>query len=166
MNRYARALGWLHGAGSWWAVVIGVWITVDVVSRAFFNRPIQGTAEWVAYSLPFVTFLQIAHILRERRHLRSPLIGDFVGERARAGLAVPAYLLGIALFLLCAYAVWRPMWTAWRDSESVGDGVVEIPSGPLWSVIFLGCALMAVEFAIALAAAARMAFDKRSDDRA
>jgi TRAP-type C4-dicarboxylate transport system permease small subunit len=156
---YGRVLGLLHGVGSSWAIVMAAWIVLDVLGRALFNHPLQGTAEVVAYSLPFATFLQIPYVLRARAHLRSPLIEDLLGEPGRAGFAALGCALGIALFGLGVYSIWTPMITAWQAGESVGDGVVEIPSGPLWTAILTGCVLMVTQFSIELVGSLRIIFN-------
>lgn len=156
---YGRALGLLHGVGSYWVVVIAAWIALDVLGRALFNHPLQGTAEVVAYSLPFATFLQIPYVLRARAHLRSPLIEELFSERGRAGFAALGCMLGIVLFTLGAYSIWTPMITAWQAGESVGDGVVEIPSGPLWAAIFTGSVLMVTQFSVELVGSLKTLFN-------
>lgn len=158
MGWYGRALGLLHGVGSYWAIVIAAWITLDVLGRALFDRPLQGTAEVVAYSLPFATFLQIPYVLRAHAHLRSPLIEDLLSERGCAGFVALGCMLGMVLFSLAVYSIWTPMITAWQAGESVGDGVVEIPSGPLWAAIFTGCVLMITQFSIELAGSLKVIF--------
>ncbi len=144
-------LGFLHAVGSYWTIALAAWIALDVAGRTFFNHPLQGTVEVVGYSLPFATFLQIPYVLRAKAHLRSPLIEDYCGIRGRAILATLACLLGVTLFSLGAYSVWPAMMTAWRAGESIGDGVVAIPAGPLWTAIFSGCILMLVQFLFDLA---------------
>jgi len=161
---YGRTLLALHAIGSSWTIALAVWITLDVTSRALFNRPLTGTAEIVAYSLPFATFLQIPYILRIHAHLRSPLFDGLLPERGRAALATLACLLGVGFFGLGAYSVWSPMAAAWRAMETVGDGVIAIPSGPLWTAIFTGCLLLIVQFLVECGSSLKAVLDPAMAD--
>lgn len=143
---FGRILAALHILASYWILAILVWILADVAGRVFFSSPFPGTAEVVAYSLPLITFLQIPHVLRTRRHLRSPIFEDRLGPRGRGLFGILACLLGLSLFALAAYSSWTPMLSAWRGGEYFGEGTIRIPSGPAWTVILASCFLMAAQF--------------------
>lgn len=143
---YEQILNILYSIGSYWSVALSLWIVADVLGRTLLNKPLEGTAELVAYSLPFATFIQIPWILRQRGHLRSPLFDDWLSDGAKKMFNAFGGLIGITVFSMACYSIWDPMLSAWENRETIGDGALNLPAGPLWLAILTGCGLMIVEF--------------------
>lgn len=143
---FGGILAALYTCASYWVLVIMAWILADVAGRVLLGRPIPGTAEIVAYSLPVITFLQIPHVLRAQQHLSASILGERLGPRGRALIGILTSLIGVALFALATYSSWKPMVTAWTAGEYVGEGAMRIPAGPAWTVIVASCVLMAAQF--------------------
>jgi len=147
INRsYEQFLSFMYSIGSYWSVALSLWIVADVLGRTLLNKPMEGTAELVAYSLPFATFMQIPWILRQRAHLRSPLFDEWLSKGVKKMFFAFGNLIGILVFFLACYSIWKPMLIAWENNETVGNGALDLSAGPLWLSIFLGCGFMIIEF--------------------
>jgi TRAP-type C4-dicarboxylate transport system permease small subunit len=136
----------LYKVGSYWVLVMMAWILADVGGRVMLGRPFSGTAEMVAYSLPIITFLQIPYVLAVKWHLRASILGKQLGPRGNQLIGVLTGVIGVALFGLAALSCWKPMVTAWAAGQYLGEGDIQIPAGPAWTVIIASCVLMVIQF--------------------
>ncbi len=137
----------LNALGSLWIAAIGLLITADVVGRAFFASPIFGVPEIVKISVVGIVWLQMAHTLRSGGHLRSNVILDRLPARGRHVADVLAFVLGATIFALVAYTAWAPMIESWEIGEFEGEYPVRVPTYPIRSLLVVGAALTAVQFA-------------------
>lgn len=150
---HAGLAGLLNFLGAITIALMALLICADVVGRAFFGLPIFGVPEIVKISVVAIAWLQMAHTLRIGAHLRTTVLVDRMSGRARRIATIIATLLGMAMFALIVYAGWHNMVEAWRIGEFEGDHPVRVPTAPVHTIVLLGAALTAIQFAVLLAEA-------------
>lgn len=138
----------IHVISAFWILMIAVLIIVDVLGRALFSSPLQGTTEIIRNSVVAITFLQLPLAILSGSMLRTEVISEFLGPNGRRFLRTLAYLLGLALFALIVYADWRPAMLAYRIGEYEGEGALRVPVWPVHVVLIITSAMCAVAYAI------------------
>jgi TRAP-type C4-dicarboxylate transport system permease small subunit len=103
IDRIAVFLALAAGAA---VFVLAGLITVDVVSRRFFGRSVQGTDELGGYALAMVGSLGMAYVLSRREFTRIDLFFRYMPIAVQRVLHVAAYvaLAGVVVFFC---------WHAW-----------------------------------------------------
>lgn len=147
---YLRTITGASMVGAIWTFLLMFVIVFDVIGRAFFNIAFVGTAEIVRNSIVGIIFLQMAHVLRMDRHIRTTVILDKVSPKAARVLETLASACGLLLFILLFYSEWGPAWNALRDGEYEGEGAFPIPTFPVHLLILIGTLLMIIQFAVSL----------------
>jgi TRAP-type mannitol/chloroaromatic compound transport system permease small subunit len=156
LTTFDRALGVLivtsNNIGSLVIVAMTFAVVADVSGRYLLNSPINGTAEMVTMAVVVVLYLQLAYTLRSGRMTRSdaffdrlvvrrPVIGHLLGVLFAVG--------GICLMAAIMTGAWPKWLTAWREGYYVGViDVFTFPEWPLLLIIFVGCGLTALQFAL------------------
>ena len=140
----------LNAIATFWVFCLMFLIVADVLGRTAFNNPLLGVQEIVKNSIVAICFLQIGHVLRENRHIRSTLIISRLPPLASNLLNVMANAVGLTLFILLCVGDWGLNWTAWVVKEWEGEGSLNVPTYPVRSIIFLGGALISIQFALNL----------------
>ena len=147
---HARLIALLSAIGTVWIFFLMVLILIDVIGRGAFNTPLIGVPEMVRFSIVGIVFLQLPQTLRTGGLTRSDvLLGKLLERRARLGHALQGafHLTGLALFIILFVTLWPVMIAAFRAGDFYGAaGVVQIPTGPLFIIIMVGCAAMSLQF--------------------
>jgi TRAP-type C4-dicarboxylate transport system permease small subunit len=145
-----------HAAG-WAYILCSVFITFDVVARAFFGFSSKATVEITGYMLAGGIAWGLAHTLARRAHIRVDVLVN------RLPLGLRAWLHLLALVLLGVFAVFAA-WAAWElvDESALFDAhdnsalriPLVLPQG-LWAfgiAVFVAMlAALLLESALALA---------------
>ncbi len=131
----------IHVLSAFWILLIAFVIVADVIGRAVFSAPLQGTTEVIRNSVVAITFLQLPLAVLSGSMLRTEIVNELLGPNGRRFLRILAYLLGFALFALIAYADWRPASVAYRIGEYEGEGALRVPVWPV-HFILIGSAIM------------------------
>jgi TRAP-type mannitol/chloroaromatic compound transport system permease small subunit len=123
-----------------------------VTGRYIFNAPINGTAEMVTLAVVAVLYLQLSYTLRSGRMTQSDAFySRFAARHPKAGSVVGLlfHLAGICLAAAIMSGAWPKFLTAWREGFYVGViDVFTFPEWPLILIIFIGCGLTALQFAM------------------
>jgi TRAP-type mannitol/chloroaromatic compound transport system permease small subunit len=156
LTTFDRALGVLivasNNLGSLVIVTMTFAVVADVSGRYLLNSPINGTAEMVTMAVVVVLYLQLAYTLRSGRMTRSDAFFDRLVERRPAighALGVLFAIGGICLMAAIMAGAWPKWLTAWWEGYYVGViDVFTFPEWPLLLIIFIGCGLTALQFAL------------------
>lgn len=120
-------------------VLMMLHMTADVFMKYFFNAPITGTVETVAfYYMVGVVFLPLSFIELKGRHIAVDLLVQRLSDTGQR------ICLGIALLLSCIFftmMAWQSSIDAWRAM-----GVGEIVMGPTELVIWPSRFILPVSF--------------------
>lgn len=121
-------------------------VSVDVLMRYFFGRPLGWTTEISEYSLLYITFLGAAWVLREDGHVSVDLLPDMLSERRRVLLDVFTSLLGTtACLLLTIYGSLVTYNVFVRGIKSIT--LLGFPMALVHGVIPFGSLFLTIEFA-------------------
>ena len=145
-----RSAGWMNSLATLWAFALALVILADVLGRAVFGQPLQGTKEIVANSIVAIVFLQFPLAVRDGAFLRTTLIYDRLPGLGRRIIDAVGYLIGFVLFAAMAAGGWQDMLIGWRIGEFEGEGALRVPVYPVRTVIVVLSALCAAGFALLL----------------
>lgn len=117
-------------------VIMMLVVVADVVLRAVFNVPVQGTYDVVSIALLVMVMFGMAPVVARRGEILIDLIDDFLPAWALRLLSLVAALLGVSLFAFCGWSMIGPAMDSWR----YGDRSLElgVPQWTLWLAAFLG----------------------------
>ena len=136
------------GAGG--IIFLMVIIMIDVLGRNLLNQPFTGTPEIVRNMIVGITFLQLAHVLKNGRHIRSTVLVELLPPWGQKALNIFANLAGLLLFCLVIYSTWTPTWAALENGSYEGEGSLRIPTFPAYLVILIGSLFMVLQFAVSI----------------
>ena len=153
-----------HLAG-WAYLVCALFMTFDLVARAFFGFSSQATVEITGYTLAGGIAWSLAHTLFRRAHIRVDVFVNRLPVRLRA----PLHVLSLALLTALTVLI---VWTAWElvDESALFDAHdnsalrIEMvwPQG-IWAfgitAFLLACLVLLAEAILALAAGQGAALD-------
>ncbi len=95
----------------WTTIVAGIALTVmlavsvvDVVGNKVFNRPVQGTSDYLSFLALITVAFALSYALVEKAHVQVDLFINKLPPRARAGVMALVDLLGTGLFLFLTWA--------------------------------------------------------------
>lgn len=147
-SRYATGLAALAVA------LMILHVVIDILSRTLFDRPLLGTAEFVAeIYMPFAIFAALIGVQAQDAQIRVDLIDRLLSDRVRRVLDA-AIALGIAV--IGAFLAWHTgdqAVVAAGRGESIDLIRFSVPSWPGKAIVSVGFGLMAV-------VAAAQAFDR------
>lgn len=146
---FGRFLSALNLIAALLIVGIMLLITADVVGRAVLSMPLYGVPELTKFSIICMVWLQMAYTLRQRQrqHLRSTLILGALPLLPRRAVLLLNCLAGGVLMALIAWYSWPEAVRAYRFNVFEGEHPVRVPTWPIWSIVVLGSALTAIEYA-------------------
>jgi TRAP-type C4-dicarboxylate transport system permease small subunit len=151
---FARLIGVMNAVGTLWIIGLMVLINADIFGRNILNAPIAGVPELVSFSIVGIVFLQLAHTLRSGSMTRSDVLLNVLERRAprvRLGLLALFHLAGALLLAMIAWKFWPSVAQAWQFPQRhfMGNpGFFMIPQWPLFALMFIGIAAIAMQFLI------------------
>ncbi len=145
-----KLLGWIARTllilASMLAFALCFLVVADVVGRAGFNHPVQGTPEIVSSSIVVICYLMAAYAIISGGMMQVTLITDNVPPTARAVLGVLSCLLGAALFGLIGWGAVERFTTAWTSGAYEGEGALRVPTWPVRLAVLSGSVLAALAY--------------------
>ena len=133
-------------AGRLALLLMVVLITVDVVLRYFFNRPIKGSYELVEFMMVFLVFSGLAFTQQKKSHVAVSLLTEKLSPGTNAVLSS---ITGVLCFAILALVSWRSIVQA-ESVRTAGtcSGVLFIPHYPFMWVVAAGAVLLTVQYLI------------------
>ena len=127
-------------------------VTTDIILRFLFSAPISGVTEIVEISIVIIVYLQLTHTLKVGRMTRSdalyssilrryPPVGHIMGIFFSAA--------GIGLMIAIVKGGWPKWLQAFHGGHFIGNtGVFTFPEWPQRLILVIGCAMVAIQFAL------------------
>lgn len=140
-----KIISFLNAVGTIWIGLLMFIIVADVVGRGLFNSPLQGVPEIVKNSIVGLTFLQIAHVLKEGRHIRTTVLYDRANDTVKKIIDLVTNVIGVIIFALLFYAILEPAKQAFLLKTFEGNAV-RIPTFPTYFLILIGSFFMVMQF--------------------
>ncbi|MFC1869139.1 TRAP transporter small permease subunit [Thermodesulfobacteriota bacterium] len=116
----------------------------DVVMRYFFKQPQIWVLEITEYSLLFMTFLSTAWLLKNGGHVKMDLVLLLFKPRTRVIINIFTTTLLAILFLVITWYGVKVTYEQFEFSYFTSTPL-EVPTGPLMSVIPIGCFLLFIQ---------------------
>jgi len=91
-----------------------VMITVEVITRYFFNIPIPGSVEIGGFALVYITFLGAAWLLRSEGHVRMDFLASRVGPKTQLVLNIITSVIGAMVCIVIAWYSAKFTWDAFQ----------------------------------------------------
>jgi TRAP-type C4-dicarboxylate transport system permease small subunit len=139
ISRVARVASLLAGVAT---LVIALAITLDVLLRYFWNRPLLLVDELSGFLQVFIIFGGLAYTFVSGGHVRVDLVTSHLRPVARAWLRAATLALGLGLIVVVIWVTTQSAYTAYRYGR-----VSAVMLYPLWLPMLLipaGLLLMAV----------------------
>lgn len=134
-----------HVAGSVVLALVSVSIIVNIVGRAM-GHQFAWASELSGYGVVCATYLGLAYVLREGRHVKVELLTERLSPRARAVMRI----LGDDLFtvVFSVIIVWKSLGlTQVARQSGMVTPLLELPVWPLTLALPVGVALFGLEAA-------------------
>lgn len=141
-NRLLNSLAVLGGAI---VLMIAVLVTIAVLSRYYFGKPMAWSIEIIEYSLLYLTFMGGAWLLRENGHVRIDILIRRLPEKLQRAVNIIPDIIGI-IISLCL------VWSGAKITlESYHAGTVlykflGVPRYLIFWVIPFGSLLLLIQF--------------------
>ena len=140
----------MNSIGTLWVFGMMFIICADIASRNFFNHPLNGVPEIIAFSIAGTIYLQLANTLHAGRFTRAELLIEWLEvKRPLAGRIFNAVfnLFGIIVFIIMVQGFWGEFSDAWVENEIAGvPGVVTFIVWPFYLILLIGAAATGIEF--------------------
>jgi TRAP-type C4-dicarboxylate transport system permease small subunit len=126
-------------------MVFAMMITVvyGVIMRYVFNVPVRWVAEVSEFIMVALTFLALAHVQRQRKHINIKIFIERQSGITKAMLGVATDLAALVIFVLLTWASWGFAVKAWRSSF-VSDAAA-FPLFPPRLFVPLGAGVMCLQ---------------------
>jgi TRAP-type mannitol/chloroaromatic compound transport system permease small subunit len=156
LNFLRRIFDWIvvtaNAAASGWIFVLMALVTSDIVLRFVFDSPISGVTEIVEISIVIILYLQLTHTLKVGRMTRSDALYSAILRRYPAVGNIMGFFFsaaGVGLVIAIIKGGWPKWLQAYHGNFFVGNvGVFTFPEWPQRLVLVIGCALLAIQFAL------------------
>ena len=134
IDRAADLLGHL---AAWMFFLTGAMITYEVLARYLFNAPTIWAAELSQLLLLWGSFMAMATLLRQRAHIRIPLLTARLGDRGRQACEAFALVFIAGFSAVAAWNGWFIAYDSFERGRSTGT-MLNIPNWWSEMVIPLG----------------------------
>ena len=156
LNFLRRIFDWIvvtaNAAASGWIFVLMALVTSDIILRFVFASPISGVTEIVEISIVIILYLQLTHTLKVGRMTRSDALYSTILRRYPAVGNIMGFFFsaaGVGLMIAIIKGGWPKWIQAYHGNFFVGNvGVFTFPEWPQRLILVIGCALLAIQFAL------------------
>ncbi|GIP62386.1 TRAP transporter small permease [Virgibacillus pantothenticus] len=127
MDRWIKQLAKLsHFAAQFILFVMAMFITLDVLSRWLWNRPITGTVDFTELGLSMVIFLSIAYTHVKEEHITIDFFVERFSTRTQFILDGFIHLIIAVLLVLVAWSTGRYAVRLYHANTVTGDLAISL----------------------------------------
>ncbi len=131
--------------GAFSILAMMIHITIDVISRAFFNSPMSGTVTFVShYYMVICAFLSLALAERRDAHISVEVFTELMPQSTQRHLASWFYLLSFGVFGFLTYRTAFDTYDKFAMGSFQIEGDLAIVMWPSHLVLPVGFGLMAL----------------------
>lgn len=143
---FDRTVGLLFLLASALVIFIMVSVTTEVfIARFLLDRPQTWVVDISEYSLLFITFLGTAWVLKRGGHVKMDLVLTRLNSRAQLVINTITSTIGAIICLALTWYGARASWNAFQLGLTTAT-VLDLPRGPIFAVIPIGCFLLSIQF--------------------
>lgn len=129
-------------------------ICADIVMRNLLSLPVNGVAEFVAYAVVGLVFMQLGSTIRHERLIAAVFLTEPLKNRSPATWLCAQAIFSIAAFLVLVFAVrylWGDFFSAYNGQEFLGaTGAYQIFTWPFKLIVAFGISVALVEIVLRL----------------
>lgn len=130
----------VNAIGSCLIVGMVLFMSVNVVLRYVFARPVKGVVELEEFMLVMVVFLGLAHTAVRKRHVKVDFLISRLSEAAQAAINSITSLLSLGL---CVFIVWRSvLWAQDNWAHKTTSVLLNVPVSLFIYAAAFGSALL------------------------
>ena len=118
-------------------------VVYGVIMRYVFNFPLRWVAELSEFMMVALTFLALAHVQRERKHIRITFLVERQSQKTKTIINVATTLVALFTFVMLTWASWGFAVKAWR-SGYISDAAA-MPLFPPRLLVPLGAGVMCLQ---------------------
>nr|PZN84359.1 MAG: hypothetical protein DIU57_08575 [Pseudomonadota bacterium] len=156
-----KLLGWIARSllllASLLAFALCFLVVADVIGRAGFNHPVQGTPEIVSSSIVVICYLMATYAILSGGMMEVTLVTDILPPVPRALLGAVTFLLGALLFGLIGWGSVERFVTDWTSGAYEGEGALRVPTWPVRLSVLVGSVLATLAYILLAIRAVRAA---------
>lgn len=147
-------------------IAAGLLVTLDVLLRAIFSKPISGTSEYVGYIMILASFFGLGACTADRSHLKVDLLVQLLPKKAQVvnDLINSVLVAGVATVMLYA-SINQGMITHRFKTKGTFSGVPNWPFYLLMGLGYLPVLLGAISNFVEDVQTLRMASAAKEDDK-
>ena len=119
-------------------------ISVDVILRYAFNKPLHGTYQLAEFMMVGAVYLSIAYVQLHREHIRLELATSWMHPKYQLMLDIFGQLIGMAIFSIIAWQSGIIAWQSWITDDYT-MGIVEWPLWPAKVAVSYGSGLLVLQ---------------------
>jgi TRAP-type C4-dicarboxylate transport system permease small subunit len=126
-------------------VLLMLFISIDVILRYFFSRPLFWMHEMAEYALLYITFTGTAWLLKDDAHVKVDILMPFLSSNKKRVLDIAVGIIGI---FICVVLTYEGVKVAWDHLERGvhSSTLLSFPKGPLLAIIPIGTFLLLIQF--------------------
>ena len=150
-----KAENWTHTlsrAFSWLSVIVlilmMVFITIDVIARYVFMKPITGSVDFVVVMMVLLIFPSFGLVTFLDRNVRTDILYDALSEAGRGRIDIINSSLSIFIFALITWQLGKRAWYCIKSPPGITTDYFQWPHMPFLIVASVGCGLMCLELTI------------------
>lgn len=126
----------LNGAGACTSLLMVILVTLHVLSRTLFNKPLVGTVELEELMIVILVFCGIAYTQVRRNHISVDFVTARLPERIQNGLEVATSLVSSLFFFILTWQSLAQALDQWADGTSTSD--LQIPLFWVMGIVAIG----------------------------
>lgn len=126
-------------------VLLMLGVSINVVLRYFFDKPLLGMETVSEYFLLWLTFLGTAWVLKRGKHVRIDIAVNRLNPKTQAELNIILSIIGAVIFL---FITWYGAIACW-DYIQRGVWLPQIlrpRKGIVWAIVPIGSFVLAIQF--------------------
>jgi C4-dicarboxylate transporter, DctQ subunit len=124
-------------------------VFISVVSRYFFNNPLEWSEEITAYMFVFVVFLGAADVASRNGHIRLDFLSNRLEGGKRKFLDIIMHAIAFFWSSLICWSSWKAVFMAY-DFEFASSSLLRFPLFIPYSFLAIGILLLSLQFIIML----------------
>lgn len=134
----------VSSVGCWLVFVMALVLTVNVLGRFLFSKPVLGTIEIVELLLIIIAALSVPYTAMKRGHVRVDVLLPHFSRRTQAILASLAFFISAGISAIIAYqAILDTIYYAQHLGQHTAT--LSIPFAPLRGMLALGFILLCLK---------------------
>lgn len=131
-NGYSNICKCFSFFGALGLAAIAIMVTIDVIMRNFFEKPLIGTYEVIQFVMIIVIFFAIPYCQVKKQHVAVTIFSDLLKGKLKHILSSFTNLLSVIIYFLIAYTSFKATMGYWTAKQ-----VSLVLLWPQWPFILL-----------------------------